>query len=519
MLVRSGADLPWMAGRSAQARTAAKYPAAIRRDHLLPAPWTVAVPQRTPADVPWVPTALTDAERNVPWGEYRTRPAAAIDTPHPPGIVADADRDLPWGKYLGRPSRPIINPHPAATVADRSADVPWGMYRARLHSGWLVRIIGTVSLNPWWVIPWGPYGQRLNPGWGVPSPDGRPPTDDRGTILIPDLEVYVVINEITMVLAETGEPIPLLRFDAALDAQSWGWSCNASVPESARPLLMRDEDGTPVEVIASVNGEPIRWVVETLRRERKFGTATLSISGRSRAAELAEPASPIITRSNSETRTAQQLLADALTINGASLGWDLDWQITDWIVPEGVWSYSGTYLGAATRIAEAGGGYVQAHDTDRILQILPWYPAAPWEWPDLIPDFDLPEGPVTVEGVEWIERPRYNAVWVSGQAGGRQDRILRAGTTGDRTGPTIVDPLATDPLMTRQRGLRMLSDTGRQARISLRMPILDESGILRPGMILDYTAQGQTQRGIVRGVRISTDRPAAWQSLELEVHP
>ncbi|MCK7569165.1 hypothetical protein MLD24_21265, partial [Marinobacter xestospongiae] len=71
---------------------------------------------------------------------------------------------------------------------------------------------------------------------------------------------------------------------------------------------------------------------------------------------------------------------DALTTNGVPLGWSLDWQIEDWLVPAGLWSHSGTWISAATRIAEAGGAYVQAHDTNQVLRILPRYPTLPWHW-------------------------------------------------------------------------------------------------------------------------------------------
>lgn len=47
---------------------------------------------------------------------------------------------------------------------------------------------------------------------------------------------------------------------------------------------------------------------------------------------------------------------------------------------------------AAIRIAEAGGGYVQGHDTADTLIIKPHYPVVPWQWAGLTPDITLPEG-------------------------------------------------------------------------------------------------------------------------------
>ena len=85
-----------------------------------------------------------------------------------------------------------------------------------------------------------------------------------------------------------------------------------------------------------------------------------------------------INYANSAARTAQQLMADVLTINNASIGWDVDWGITDWLVPAGVWTHQGPYISAVLDIASAVGAYVQPHDTAATLRILPRYPAAPW---------------------------------------------------------------------------------------------------------------------------------------------
>ncbi len=54
---------------------------------------------------------------------------------------------------------------------------------------------------------------------------------------------------------------------------------------------------------------------------------------------------------------------------------------------------------------------------------------------------------------------------------GQRDQIKRAGTAGDYYASTVVDSLATDTIMTRQRRLRVLSDTGRRAHINIQLPI------------------------------------------------
>ncbi|HOX59638.1 MAG TPA: hypothetical protein PLC99_22380 [Verrucomicrobiota bacterium] len=337
-------------------------------------------------------------------------------------------------------------------------------------------------------------------------------------IVVPVQEVYVVINSFSLVRADTSQPVDALDFSASLDADSWGWSWSATVPASQMSRVRSPALGEFVELIATLNGTALRLVVERLSRSRQFGQAALKISGRARAAWLAEPHSPIITVMNTETRTAQQLLNEALMVNGVSIGWTVDWQLEDWSVPAGLWSYTGTYLGAAQRLAESGGGYVQADHALQTLHIRPYYPVAPWDWAEATPDLALPEDVCTVEEIEWQDKPAYNAVWVVGGANGRRDQVKRTGTAGDVLAPTVVDPLACDTVMTRQRGLRVIADTGRQVHLSLKLPVLAATGLIRPGLLLEYTEQGQTHVGLSRAVSVNYQFPTAWQTIKVETH-
>lgn len=345
-------------------------------------------------------------------------------------------------------------------------------------------------------------------------PDDAPDPGD--TIIIPVREVYSVINTLTLTELD-GTPIAAEDFSASIDADSWTWSWNTRIPADALAQV-RPDNSTRVELIATINGEPLRVLVENIQRERKFGESWLRVSGRGRAAFLAAPLAPVTQYTNTSAMTAQQALNDAMTVNGVPIGWTLDWQIEDWQIPAGIWSHNGTWIDAAKRIAEAGGAYVQSHDTDQTLRILPRYPSAPWNWASATPDIQLPEDVVEVEGIEWQEKPDYNAVWVHGGEQGRADRIIIGSTGGTNPAPTIVDELATDPAMTRQRGLALLGDTGKQAQISLRLPVLPETGMIRPGTLIQYQEQGNTRRGLVRSLSISHSRPQLWQTIGVETH-
>jgi len=338
--------------------------------------------------------------------------------------------------------------------------------------------------------------------------------DNEARIVVPIRRVYYVLNTVTLSRVSDGTPIDCSRINLSIDDGSWTWSWSASIPGNQLELIYGS--GEPQELLATINGEPIRLRIDLIQRTRVFGSSMLAVSGRGRAAVLADPVAARVSRYNSETRTAQQLIGDALTDNGVSIGWTVDWGLEDWSVPSGAWSHTGTYIEAAIRIAEAGGGYVQGDDTDQTLHVRPYYPSAPWDWAELTPDIQLPEDVCRTEGIEWVERTGYNSVWVTGA---RRDRIRRAGTDGLTVAQTIVDDLATDPIMTRQRGLRVLADTGRQALISVGLPVIPETGLIRPGPLVRYQEGGNTHLGLSRSLAIDYQFPNLWQSIKLETHP
>ena len=154
---------------------------------------------------------------------------------------------------------------------------------------------------------------------------------------------------------------------------------------------------------------------------------------------LDAPYAPVLNHGNTLARTAQQLMGDVLTLNGVGIGWDVDFQLTDWLVPGGVWAHQGSYIAALQDIAQAVGGYLQPHDTAQTLRVLPRYPAAPWDWAGETPDFELPSAVIAVEGIDWQRRAIYDAMYVEGvKAGSPRGRVKRAGTAGLQLAPPVV---------------------------------------------------------------------------------
>ena len=345
----------------------------------------------------------------------------------------------------------------------------------------------------------------------VPLPAGE-------TVVVPTRRIYMVVNNASLRRVDGNILLPVFSMTLGIDADSWTWSFGASLPGSALASLEPGFSGDPVEVEALINGVAYRALVERIERSREFGKSDLRVTGRGMTALLDAPYAPVRNFINTQARTAQQLIGDILTVNGVPLGWDVQWGLVDWLVPSGVFSHQGSYIGAVNQIAAAAGGYVQPHASTQTLKILPRYPRVPWEWGSVVPDFDLPADITSRESIQWLDKPAYNRVFVSGQGVGVLAQVTRAGTAGDVLAPMVVDALITQAAAARQRGIAVLADTGRQIELSLRLPVLQETGIIAPGAFVAYRDGGVTRRGLVRSTQVQVGLPEVWQTLGVQAY-
>ncbi|GAA3556322.1 hypothetical protein [Marinobacter xestospongiae] len=105
-------------------------------------------------------------------------------------------------------------------------------------------------------------------------------TPDSDTLIIPVREEYYVLNTVTLALLD-GTPLPAAEFSASIDVDSWTWSWSARLPGNVLPLI--DPGNTErTEILAALNGEPLRLTVATIQRDRRFGETWLRVSGRGR---------------------------------------------------------------------------------------------------------------------------------------------------------------------------------------------------------------------------------------------
>ena len=408
-----------------------------------------------------------------------------------------------------------------------------------------------VPLHKNWVAP---YQQAMRPPVGKWSPPGPQPEDpcyipglpaplvfidlwtgspnlifvcdrhDPGpepgeTIVVPVKEVYLTINSAVLVRLDNGNYIPATAMSMSLDVDSWTWSFSASVPGAALGQVKPNSNGDLVLVQATINGAPYRFAIEKISRERAFNSSQLRVSGRGIAAELDAPYAAQMSFTNTQPRNARQLLDDILLVDNVPIGWDIGlFDLEDWAVPKGVFSHVGTHISAMNAVVGAAGAYLQPHNTARTMDVRLRYPVPAWQWGSVTPQFELPAAVTTQEGFEWTDKPKYNRVFVSGQEGGVLGQYTRTGTAGDLVAPSVVDPLITQAVAARQRGRAIISDTGRIATVTLRLPVLAETGIIKPGNFVHYKEGGNTHIGLTRGVSVAVGLPTIYQTLTVETH-
>lgn len=344
---------------------------------------------------------------------------------------------------------------------------------------------------------------------------GSGPGPERPRFVIPLLRVYMTVHSIRAVLLPSLERVQLSGVSISSNDDGFGWSLSATGPEHLIDQLA-PVGGLPARIRVTIDGIDWVFVVDPPDRTRKFAERKVSVVGQSATALLGAPYMPSSDWANpGGAFTAQQLVAKALEFTGV----DIDWGITDWLVPAGAWSFQGTPLAVAQRVAEAVGAVVRSHRTDETLQFAPRYPAMPWEWDAAPLDVQMPGQIMTSDSLQNRRNPDWEAVYVLGQTHGKKGHVVRTGTAGAVLAPQVIDSLITHPDAARQRGQAVLGAAGRGYTQNMTVPLLtggSNPGLILPGYLLQVDEPGESWRGLVRGITINESAPTVRQQLVVE---
>ncbi len=405
------------------------------------------------------------------------------------------------------PERPPIQPtdtggigvrwHSARRLNQR-AWLPWG--RARVLDGRLTEL---------------PYVDYPGPVKPLPEPPPDP------TIL----DTYMIANTVNLVALPSRTPIEAKNIRIGLDADSFSWTFSADIfTRAALELVQPDADGAG-ELELDINGW--KWVVlvERYSRKQQFPTEAYTITGATRGQLLAAPYAPLRSALNSAPINAAQAAEAELQFTGFTL----DWQATDWTFPAGSLSYqSQTAIQVIARLAETVGAVVlPARDSDH-LDIVPRYPAPPWEWSQVDAPIErvIPPAMMTDLGGEWTPQPAWNACYTSGTSVGCSMLVRRAGTAGNNPTPDVFDDWLTDQAANQARGTHELSKGGNIEIVSVTIPLFPFSddhgvGLILPAHLYRVPEESGPWVGLCLGVDISAEGTGAVrvrQQIRLERH-
>lgn len=333
-----------------------------------------------------------------------------------------------------------------------------------------------------------------------------------------DKGVIFVTNSVSLNRTDDGREIKLLSFDVGIDSNSYTWSFNATVPLSELSKVNTAyEQRIGVDLV--VNGNLWRFILDGCDDNASFGSSSLTIKGKSRAMLLAHPYATQRGFKYDTAMSARQIAEDELNRGGVPSGFTLDWQlagINGWDIPANTYSYTGkTPINSLQWIAEAAGGFINAHMSDDIIHVLANYPTPSWEWAAQRPSINLPISLITSRSRGRVYKPNYNGALVSGEkAGSISALIKRRGTSGGYQPPMVTSDLITDTAAAISRGKAMLSDVGDIGNINIAMPLHDDFGVLKPSTLIGVN-DGEQWIGMVRGTKIS-GKLSGNQTLEIE---
>ncbi|WP_051309011.1 hypothetical protein [Desulfogranum japonicum] len=328
---------------------------------------------------------------------------------------------------------------------------------------------------------------------------------DISTQYTPVRKVYLIMNNALLTRVSDNAPIDIKGMEITTEIDSWCWSFTGEL-HSREALELCTGTSNPVAVRAYVNGYEWVFWIESWRESRAFGTRSYTITGRSQSAELAAPYAPTRSYVEGSPATAVQL-CEAELVN---TGWTITWNLDDWLVPGGAYSYvDQSPLQAIKRIVETPGGVLQSDRLTKTLYANPRYAVKPWTWDSATANIALTDSIIRQLSHEWSQSQQCNAVFVSGQNQGVVVKVYRTGTAGDICAPMVTDALITSTEPAYQRGIVELGKSGKWSKQTMLLPLTvspDLPGLLDPGTMVELSEDGDTYKAQVTGCRISVKR-------------
>lgn len=416
-------------------------------------------------------------------------------------------RALPW-----RDSRPQATPLGAPCAAAllltdlRAWRFPWHDSRPSAGLSW-----------PWLPLP------------PIPPPPQRsplrfhflPPLRERLTYhfgrepawVLPVRRSYRMPHTLSLVRLPDRTPIPVSAMTLASAWDEWAWTFSASLLGPQALDLLRPVVSQPVEVEASVDGYVWCFRLDQVSGSTAFAQAGGQTQGRGRAALLGPEVALAVNGYETAAMTARQLAEQELT----GTDWQLDWQLTDWLVPARRFSYTDkTPIEVIQTLVETAGGRVLADPASAVLRALPRYPVPRWQWAGATPDVVLPRDLLLT--LAW--KPRHGLPWDAWYLGDGVDvlaKVVRTGLPGTSLPETpLIEPLLCHLDVCRARGIAELAAVYAGVDFTLALPVstaVGPSPLRAVGELVRFVDGGKVWVGLITQVGVTVGFGTVMQTL------
>jgi len=494
---------PW-AGKRARGRTTKATWRNPNRRQPQPAsaPWSTAQTSAKNAALPWP----TQAPANSPARPLQWQHAALAKSPHTslpwtgqnPAHANPAA--LPWGAIKDRAGNTALRWSIARIADTKTTAIVWGLALPTACNT-IIPWGGDAACNPTAKFPW------FDPAKPDPNPSPLPwPIEPKPIYAVPDEDTYIMTHDIYLIRSSDGKAIPINGLTISIDADSWAWGLSAGIigQQALADLASAGSDeGLLVEV--GINGYRWEFLAEQTSESQQFPGSSITLTGRSQSAKLAAPYTLPRDHTSTALTTAQQLAIEELPLTG----WTLTWNLIDWPVTAGAWTYQGiTAMDAISRLAQAAGGILQSDRTGQAITVQPRRKVWPWNYPATPADYLIPwDACITTAR---LSRPSGspNAIYVhGGEHGGILARVALATSAGDKGLPVVVNDLLTDTIPARELGGKLLAEQQPPCKYkTATIPITAQDGsfpLMEIGQLVSIGDSEGDQKGICTTLSIS----------------
>jgi hypothetical protein len=315
---------------------------------------------------------------------------------------------------------------------------------------------------------------------------------------VPFRYLYHMQNIISVVRLPDRTPLPCVDFTIKTDCDSWCWDISGELfgPQAWSLVEPVAPNYYPYEIEVTINGWVWKFLLDIPTPQNKFADTSVSFSGRSTSTWLQAPYQARTTGIQSNTYTANQLGEQAL----ANTGWSLIWNLVDWSVPGGIFSYQdASPIERLIQLAKPVDGCIYTHPNQPTITVYPRYPTPAFWWDFEVADLAIPDSVILNVQKEYEFETLYNAVRVGGTIAGVAGKCYIAGTAGDLELPPVTDILICDSsgVAARARGEAELSVAGPGYSITATIPLTaagDPLGLspILPGTLIQI--EGETSR-------------------------